>query len=316
MMEDIVDVADFIDTLVRNDGNNESNDFKDPYGTTVHVGPTAVSPCLPTLTAHYGYDLEIRYSLTITNYAVTHVSIDAWGDAAASVVADGTLIDMDHTFTLGPRVILEPRILTSFVLPLGPVPIPISVSGSVNASLSVALSGAISLNAVANVSGSVYAGVEWSSAAGHTPHQSIFFNPTATITSMTATAHATAFLAANTQLLVEAMYTVGLQTNIVAGPVITANVSFASGGISVTDGANGVVVSPLPTDSQDIGSPCHPSLDSNTYTPPAVGVGVGVRVNVTAAAVIGFEGFTDAFDICSGPCFHHMWTLDSWCVTL
>jgi hypothetical protein len=132
--------------------------------------------------------------------------------------------------------------------------------------------------------------------------------------SFTATARAAAFLAANTQFLIEAMYTVGLQTQIVAGPVITANASVSSGGITVGQGANGqLTVTELDTSSPG-NSPCNPV--AGTYSPPAVGVGVGIGANVTAAAKIGFLGLNEVINICGGSCFHHVWQLDSWCFTL
>mmetsp|Transcript_4866 Transcript_4866/g.12518 ORF Transcript_4866/g.12518 Transcript_4866/m.12518 type:complete len:613 (-) Transcript_4866:71-1909(-) len=316
-MADAEKVEHFIQQLVDNNGDYSKNG--DVWSKSVQVGPTPVSSSLPSLTSQYGYDLQLQYALQITDYELHHVACTASGQAHASVNAEGQVFQYSDSGTLGPYTVVPQETFITFTIPAGPVPIPVSISGTMTTKLDWSLSGSVSVSANMAASGSLEAGFQWTQGQGFSPIESHSFTSDAEMNYITATATATGTVVANTQLLIEAMYSVGLQTQVAVSPVVRATVSetIEGGGISVDDSGNGLVATRINPQSPPADSPCHPTTTGRFVDTPSVLATVGVGVSVTAAAVIDIPDLhiDRTYDICSGPCYSHLWNpVESWCI--
>lgn len=317
-MADAEKVADFIERLVQNKGDYSKSG--DVWSKNVQVGPTPVSSSLPAVTSQYGYDLQLEYTLQITDYALQSVSMTAAGAAHASVDAQGQVFSYSNQGSFGPYTVVPQETFIVFTIPAGPVPIPVSISGSMTTKLDWTFDGSVSVDANIRASGQVSAGFTWTDSAGFSPTDTYNFDSDAVMNYVTATATATGTITANTQLLIEAMYSVGLQTQVAVAPVVRATITetVEGGGISVDYGqSSGLVATPINPQSPPYNSPCHPQTTNDAVDTPSVLVSVGVGVTATAAAVIDIPDLhvDDSYHICNGPCFSRLWNpVDSWCI--
>jgi hypothetical protein len=179
--------------------------------------------------------------------------------------------------------------------------------------------GSVSVSANMQAHGQLSAGFDWTSGQGFTPTETHSFESDAVMNYVTATATATGTITVNTQVLIEAMYSVGLQTQVSVSPVIRATITetVEGGGISVDLGSSGLVATHINPQSPPTDSPCHPQRTSSLVDTPSVLATVGVGLSVSAAAVIDISelNIDHSYDICTGTCYQHLWNpVDSWCI--
>lgn len=201
---------------------------------------------IPELTGQYDYDFSIAFQLEITDYELTMVSAVASGNAAATINAQGAVITESFSGSTPTETIVPKEQLVSFTIPVGPVPVPVSISASLSATMDWSMTGDVSIDANIKASGQVQAGISYSDGS-FTPVKSSSFTGDAEMNYVMATATAKGTLSLNAMLLVEVMYSVGVQTQVGVSPTVSVTVSetVEGGGIAATGDLSGLTATPV-----------------------------------------------------------------------
>eukprot|EP00041_Stephanoeca_diplocostata_P016751 m.331089 g.331089 ORF g.331089 m.331089 type:complete len:616 (+) comp20470_c0_seq1:117-1964(+) len=312
-------VGSFVEELVGSGGDYDHT--YTPVQKTASVGPKPLSSAIPELTGQYDYDFTISFQLEITNYELTKVSAVASGNAAATINAQGAVVSESFSGSSPTETILPKEQLVSFTIPVGPVPVPVSISASMSAKLDWTLTADVSIDANIKASGQIEAGITYEQGS-FTPVKSSSFTGDAEMNYIAATATASGTLSLNTMLLVELMYSVGVQTQVGVSPMLSATVSetVEGGGIAVNGDLSGLTATPVDPSQPGYSSQCHPTESSSgtwSADTPSVLATVGCGVSITAAAIVDISALhvDKTYDICSGTCYQHLWNpIDSWCI--